>query len=341
MSLMSLRLRLTHTAWQVHEWSYEGEIGEQTQPPEVLAARRAAARQAAMAAGMRGLPAPPPQPEDDFPSLSNRVQSPTLGWAALAGARGRPQAEDFPALSGGGSGRAGAGQRSPDVSGNRGVGTGGPSFRNAVEAYPTLAQELNMSDAGERGWCYDYPMPPPEPGGRGGGGGTRRVQGIGNMKLKIDKKAGKRKPKGKPAGNQQTPDAKGSAVGDVASAGTALSQASLSESETEAAHPSRGGAFPVAEDVPGGVQPRLPVPETESVSDVLVRPQRQQGEGTSSQSTTASTQPPGVFGELKKLLGEEAFGEVKVLSAGYRAGQTMPGDYFRAMQEHLPQNRFG
>lgn len=45
--------------------------------------------------------------------------------------------------------------------------------------------------------------------------------------------------------------------------------------------------------------------------------------------------------ELKGLLGEEAFLEVKDMSASYRSGWMMPGEYLKAMEDRLPAERFG
>lgn len=316
----------------MHEWTYEGEIGEQTQPPEVLAARRAAARQAARDGGMLAVPAPapPPEPADDFPSLSGRGPRPATGWASLANAR--PRAEDFPALHGapGGAGR-GQGQGQGRA---RGGGGGVPSFRTAVEAYPTKAQEIAMSGSGEGGWCFDYPMPPAQEtrgaaGGGGGGGGnsgTRRVAGIGNMKLKIDKKAGKKKQKGGGGGGaggakqQQQQDAEGQGAEAVAE------DFPLAPGMRNSARsPATGRA-----ETPAATGPSL-------AESIARREQAQQPAAPAS----GEGGPPSVVAELKDLLGEEAFSEVKELSASYRAGWTMPGEYFKAMQERLPAEGFG
>ncbi|CBJ28569.1 C2H2 zinc finger protein [Ectocarpus siliculosus] len=280
---------------EVHEWTYEGEIGDQTQPPEVLAARREAARRAARDGGMIGLPAPAPAPAaaaDNFPTLSGGGGGggggggrggggSRSGWAGLASST-RPRAEDFPALGG----RGGRG------------GGGGSTFRSAVEAYPTRAQEIAMSGAGEGGWCFDYPMPPSEPTGGGGGGGRGRVAGIGNMKLKVDKKAeavvvedfplapGMRAP---------PPSAQAGPIAAANSSGPTLAQSIAARQQPQPQQEQLGGG--------GG--------------------------------------PPSVVMELKELLGEEVFAEVKEISASYRSGWMMPGEYFKAMEERLPEERFG
>lgn len=327
----------------MHEWTYEGEIGEQTDPPEVLAARREAARRAARAAGMVGLPPPPPRPtqEEAFPSLlSNRTARQATGWANIATAGNRPRAEDFPALS-----------TPANAGGGRGGG-GASNFRAAVEAYPTRAQEIAMSGAGEGGWCFEVSMPP-SPGrnkgsGRGGGGGARRVAGIGNMKLKVDKKASKRKQKG--GGDGLTGGAGGGGNRD----GAGSDQPAAKQAQAEAAQPFPAAAdsravLPAsapAEDFP--LAPGVSAPASsgfaaaasgstmaESIAAQQQRSARAGGGGGAGGGTQS------VVGKLKEFLGEDGFSEVRELSASYRSGWMMPGAYFKAMQERLPRERFG
>lgn len=335
----------------MHEWTYEGEIGEQTEAPEVLAARREAAREAARAAGMVGLPLPPapPRPAEDFPSLSGAAGRQASGWAARLSSS-RPRAEDFPALHGppaaatvrGGKGRAGARGR------GGGRGGGGSNFRSAVEAYPTRAQEIAMSGPGDGGWCFDYPMPPaeqPTSGGGGGGGGKagggpRRVAGIGNMKLKVDKKAGKRKQKGGGGGDSSS----SKNIADQAPAGQAREGDAGSAPLPSSMMPSPA-AVAVVEDFP--LAPGMTAPATSRAAPSSTGPTLAQS--IAAQQAPPPVQsgggrrgggPPSVVGELKELLGEEAFSEVKELSASYRSGWMMPGEYFKAMQERIPEECF-
>ncbi|CAM9918868.1 unnamed protein product, partial [Discosporangium mesarthrocarpum] len=176
---------------EVHEWTYSGPSaeGEGSQSPEELQARREAARAAARAGGMIGA-CPQIPVVDEFPSLSGGGAAPQgLGWGRGGALRSRPRTEDFPQLPL--SSRAGTGQHGRRGAARGGGVGGGGSFLSAVEPPLSRAQVLATSGAGEGGWCYDYPMPPPEgsnnPGARG--------MTIGNMKLKVDKKVGKKKKK--------------------------------------------------------------------------------------------------------------------------------------------------
>ncbi|CAN0475574.1 unnamed protein product [Ectocarpus sp. 12 AP-2014] len=334
---------------EVHEWTYDGEIGEQTQPPEVLAARREAARRAARDGGMIGLPAPAPAPApaaaaDDFPTLSGGGGGggggSRTGWAGLASST-RPRAEDFPALGGRG-GRGGGG----------GSG-GGSTFRSAVEAYPTRAQEIAMSGAGEGGWCFDYPMPPSEPTGGGGGGGRGRVAGIGNMKLKVDKKAAKRS-------KQKAAAAAAAAANKQQTAAKQARGASPPPASPASHHPARSPSPPppppsetaavVVEDFPlapgmralppSAQAGRIAAPNSSAPTLAQSIAARQQPQPQQEQLGGGGG-PPSVVMELKELLGEEVFAEVKEISASYRSGWMMPGEYLKAMEERLPEERFG
>ena len=329
----------------MHEWTYEGEIGGQSEPSDALAARREAARRAARSGGMVGLPAPPPSSDSaqEFPSLFGGDSRQASGWADLARAR-RPRAEDFPALHGTGRPQRGDG--------------GGMSFRSAVEAYPTRAQEIAMSKEGEGEWCYDYPMPPEEQastkgasatkGGRGGGaggGGSRRVPGIGNMKLKADKKAGK-KNKHKAGGG-----AGGVGGGIESDTSTSMSDRRADSQASPLPKQTKNIYAPMPLHTPGASPPPGPgmtasVTREQTPPPILANGYSGAVVGGADAAGGDATRrggsgPTSVVAEMRELIGEEAFSEVKELSADYRSGFTMPGEYFKAMQERLPAERFG
>lgn len=341
---MSANPFLIRSTKQVHEWSYEGEIVQQFESPEALAARREAVRQAARDGGMMGLPAPTPPPDsaEQFPSLSGGAVRQDTGWANLASSR-RPRAEDFPALH-----AAGRGQR--------GGGGAGPSFRHAVEAYPTRAQEIATSRTKGGEWCFDYPMPPEEQtsrsGAGSGGGASHRVPGIGNMKLKVDKKGGKKKQKGgvgaggggsesdsgpKKKGDYHasaqhpiTPQPQRKSVVDVA----ATSHRSSSPSDASGAVPAE--EFPLVPGMKSQARDQQHNVLSGGSGNGVTIAHSIAGAGVAKEGDSIS-----IVGELRDLLGDDAFSDVKELSSWYRSGSMMSGDYFKAMQERLPADRFG
>lgn len=337
----------------MHEWSYEGEIGQQFESPEALAARREAVREAARNRGMVGLPAPTPPPDsaEQFPSLSGGAVRQDTGWANLASSR-RPRAEDFPALHGGGRGRR--------IGGGGGGGGAGSSFRNVVEAYPTRAQEIAMSRTGGGEWCFDYPMPPEEQtsrnGGGSGGGGSRRVPGIGNMKLKVDKKGGKKKQKGGAGAGGSESDSGAKKMGDHhASAHQPLTPQPQRKSVVDAAATSQpqpssssnvSGAvpaeeFPLAPGMRAQARDQQHFPSGGDNGVTLAQSIVRQSHSTADAGVAKEGGSTSVVAELREMLGDEAFSEVKELSSWYRSGSMMSGDYFKAMQERLPADRFG
>lgn len=332
-------------AAQLHEWTYEREMGAEAEAPEVLAARREAVRQAARNAGMIGLPtpAPAPPPTDDFPSLLGGPKKQATGWANLAN-NARPRSEDFPALhparSTGGLGRGGAG------------GGGGSNFRTAVEAYPTRAQEIAMSGAGDGGWCFDYPMPPEQGGGGGGGGGGKkgkgggqnRVPSIGNMKLKVDKKAAKRKQKAAAAGGGVGGRGSGLEARSMSPPPTTSISAAAREEAAAAAAIAAVAAAEAAEleQFPLAPGMKAPPPTASSQTQTLAQSLARQNLGASrGGGGGGGGGSPSVVLELRELLGEEGFSDVREISASYRGGLLMPGEYLKAMEELLPKDRFG
>ncbi len=246
-----------------------------------------------------------------------------------------------------------------------------------------------MSGAGEGGWCFDYPMPPSEQqagggrgGGGGGGGGRGRVAGIGNMKLKVDKKAAKRN-KQKAAAAALKREAAETAAAEEAVASLSQPQEDHHQQEQEREDEQAGGGGggtannPVASTPASPPRPaRSPSPPQGStvVEDFPVAPGMRAAPAavagitaaaaangpTLAESIAARQQqrrhpvpaaaagagaggggPPSAVMELRGLLGDEAFAEVKHISGEYRSGWMMPGEYFKAMEERLPADRFG
>jgi hypothetical protein len=120
------------------------------------------------------------------PSISEGAARTMASWVRVGSAahQRQPQVEDFPALPvAAPARRGGAGGRGSSSQGRR----GGPQmqFRDAVSPYPTQAMLLSEDPD-----PWSYPMPS-EPG---------QELRIGNMKIKMDKGAGKKKKKKKNRG---------------------------------------------------------------------------------------------------------------------------------------------